>query len=158
MENFALNIIYLVALILFPSYLLFSNLTHDYFAGRKVKKLGFDLASDGKGSYQLRSNSDLWYTSRNVDFLVAEAERLSADKFWGKYVRDGRPVPTNSSTRLKDALRQDRYRPIEWQERWTIGGLTGIHTRHCINEAMLTVDSDFDWCVCENGPERFPKD
>jgi hypothetical protein len=158
MENFALDIIYLGTLILFPSYLLFSDLTHDYFAGRKVRALGFDLASDGKGSYQLRSNADLWFTSRNVDFLVAEAERLSADKFWSKYVRDGRPVPTPFSTTLKDALRQDRHRPIEWQEQWRIGGLRGVHTRLCIREAMLNADADFDWCVCPDGPERLPKD
>jgi hypothetical protein len=165
MENFALDIIYFGVLILFPSYLLFSDLTHDYFAGRKVKKLGFDLASDGKGSYQLRSNADLWYTSRNVDFLVAEAERLSADKFWGKYVREGRPNQTSYNAwtcfTVKEAVRLKQPNEplnIDPKALWRIGGRRGIHTEHCVNEAILTAYSKFDWCVCPGGPERFPKD
>ena len=164
MENFALDIIYLGTLILFPSYLLFSDLTHDYFAGRKVKKLGFDLASDGKGSYQLRSNADLWYTSRNVDFLVSEAERLSADKFWSKYVREGRPGKAPSygfCYSVKDAVRQKQSNEplnIDPKARWRIGGRRGIHTVYCVNEAILSAHSDFDWCVCPDGPEGLPLD
>ena len=124
---------------------------------QQVKALGFDLASDGKGSYQLRSNSDLWYTSRDIDFLVAEAIRLSADPLWGKYVRKGRPGKGSSfCLNIKDAVRQKQR--INSKDLWRIGGRTGVHTEHCVNEAVLTCNSDFDWCVCPDGPEerRFP--
>jgi len=134
-------------------FILHTTTTSD--ARRQVKALGFDLASDGKGSYQLRSNSDLWYTSRNIDVLVTEAIRLSADPLWGKYVRDGRPGTSSSYCfSVKDATRQKQR--INSKDEWRIGGRMGVHHEYCVNQAVLTCGHDFDWCVCPDGPERFP--